>query len=390
MAPSADSSGAPARRKSDTAGPHAVDQADAGKTVARFEIRFRRYLDADGKLASAPPAFARDSEVMLSLYKAMTRTRTFDSKAIALQRTGQLGTFASSLGQEAVSVGVASVMTADDVLVPYYREAGAKLWRGITLTELFLYWGGDERGSAFEGSREDFPICIPIATQALHATGVATAFKLRRQPRAAVCFVGDGATSKGDVMEAINVAGAWNLPVVFIVVNNKWAISIPLEHQTAAETLAQKAILGGFVGEQVDGNDVIAVRHAAEAALAKARAGGGPSLIEALTYRLGDHTTADDARRYRTEDELSAAWALEPLKRLRTYLGNQGWWLKEDEEALLEQSKDEVEKAAADYLSTPPEPVAAMFDYLYETLPEAYEPQRRMAEEEDARKKADG
>ena len=279
--------------------PRDARQAPPPTAVARFEIRYSRFLDPKGKPVRPLPDFAHDRVELVALYRAMVLARTFDAKAIALQRTGRLGTYASALGQEAVAVGVASAMRTDDVLLPSFREHGAQLWRGVSPVELFLFWGGDERGNDFAKAREDFPVCVPVGTHAPHAAGVALALKLRREPRVAVCVFGDGATSKGDVAEALNVAGVWHLPAVFIVNNNRWAISLPLAQQTAAETLAQKAIAAGFDGEQVDGNDVIAVREAVARALAKARAGGGPHLIEALTYRLGYITTAFYASRYR-------------------------------------------------------------------------------------------
>ena len=265
-------------------------------TVASFEIPHTAYLDTSGHPARPLPAFARERDAVVSLYRAMVLTRTFDAKAIALQRTGRLGTYPSCLGQEAVAVGLGAAMSPDDVLLPYAREQGAQFLRGVTPTELFLYWGGDERGSDFGGPREDFPICVPVATQAPHAVGVALAFQLRGEPRVAVCVLGDGGTSKGDFYEALNVAGAWRLPAVFVVTNNQWAISLPRTAQTAATTLAQKAIAAGFSGEQVDGNDVIAVRDVVHRAVAHARDGAGPHLVEALTYRLSDHTTADNAQ----------------------------------------------------------------------------------------------
>ena len=210
-------------------------------------------------------------------------------------------------------------------------------------------------------------------------SGVALAFKLRREKRVAVCVFGDGATSKGDVAEALNVAGVWRLPVVFVINNNRWAISVPLAQQTAAETLAQKAIAAGIEGEQVDGNDVIAVREAMARALANARAGGGPHLIEALTYRLGDHTTADDASRYRSGSEVSARWAEEPIARLRNYLVAQEMWGKADEEQLLAEITLQIERAAEAYLATSPPPPEAMFDYMYESLPQDLAEQRQAA-----------
>src|SRR5262245_18631115 len=309
----------------------------------------------------------------------MVLMRTYDAKAIALQRTGQLGTFASLLGKEAVEAGTGSAMAKDDVLLMTYRENGVQLMRGVSLEELFLYWAGDERGSDFAGPRRDFPISITIAAHATHAVGVAYAMKLRREPRVAVCALGDGAMSKGDFYEGLNAAGVWKLPLVFVVTNNQWAISVPRRGQSASQTLAQKAIAGGFEGLQVDGNDVIAVRHAMDAALAKARGGGGPTLIEALTYRLSDHTTADDATRYRSPDELAAAWKLEPLTRLRAYLLEIGAWDKVQEDALLKSSNEQVQAAAQAYLDTPPPGPEQMFDHLYATLPSALEKQRAAA-----------
>ncbi len=330
---------------------------------------FVRCLDADGRVAGELPAFARDTAAVVALLEAMTLTRTFDRKAVELQRTGRLGTYASSFGQEAVGVGVAAAMRPEDVLLPSFREHGAQLWRGVTPLELFLFWGGDERGSDFAGPRQDFPVSIPIASHAPHAAGVALALQRAGQGRAAVCILGDGASSKGDFYEAMNVAGVWALPLVFVVVDNGWAISMPRARQTAARTLAQKAWAAGFEGLQVDGNDVIAVRQVTEAALARARAGCGPTLIEALTYRLADHTTADDAGRYRDKAEVEARLGLEPLARLRRHLAATGAWSKEREEALKAGCAARIEAAAAEYLATPPEPPTAMFDHLFATLP---------------------
>src|SRR5438445_10342989 len=295
--------------------------ADEGlPVIARFEVRRRSYLAPDGTVLRPLPSFASDTGVLLSLYRGMVLTRAFDLKAVSLQRTGRLGTYAVSLGQEAVSVGIASAMREEDVLLPSYRDNGALLWRGVKLEEILLFWGGDERGNQFSGPVHDFPFCVPVGSQAPHAAGVAYALKLRKEPRVAVCLFGDGATSKGDVYEAMNFAGVHKLPVVFVVTNNQWAISVPLRLQTACETLAQNANAAGFTGEQVDGSDVVAVRAAAEEAIAAARDGKGSHFIEAVTYRLGDHTTSDDASRYRPVDEVQAHWKEEPIARLRAYL----------------------------------------------------------------------
>ncbi|MBO0739652.1 MAG: pyruvate dehydrogenase (acetyl-transferring) E1 component subunit alpha [Alphaproteobacteria bacterium] len=352
--------------------------------VARFEIRYSRFLDPKGNPVLPLPGFARDRAQLVALYRAMVSARRFDAKAVSLQRTGRLGTFASALGQEAVPIGVASAMRPEDVLLPSFREHGAQLWRGVSPVEMFLFWGGDERGNDFGETRDDFPVCVPVGTHAPHAVGIALAFKLKREKRVAVCVFGDGATSKGDVAEALNVAGVWHLPVVFVINNNRWAISVPLAQQTAAETLAQKGIAAGIEAEQVDGNDVIAVRESTERALAKARAGGGPHLIEALTYRLGDHTTADDASRYRSGPEVSARWAEEPIARLRNYLVAMGMWAKPDEERLLAEITRTIDGAAEAYLATLPQGPEAMFDYTYERLPKDLLEQREAALDQTA------
>ena len=354
-----------------------ADREPPATTVARFEIRYSRFLDPKGNAVRPLPDFAGDRAELVALYRAMVLARAFDAKAVALQRTGRLGTFPSALGQEAVGVGIAAAMRKDDVFLPSFREHGAQLWRGVSLVELFLFWGGDERGSDFAKARQDFPVCVPVATHAPHAVGVALAFKLRHEQRVAVCAFGDGATSKGDVAEALNMAGVWSLPLVFVVNNNRWAISLPVAQQTAAETLAQKAIAAGIEGEQVDGNDVIAVREAVARAVVKARSGGGPHLIEALTYRLSDHTTADDARRYRSDTDVSPHWGEDPITRLRNHLVGRGIWAKADEEGLLAEVSGAVDKAVEAYLATPPQGPETIFDFTYKTLPKDLIEQRQ-------------
>lgn len=347
--------------------------------VATFNIEYTRFLEPDGKVSNKLPAFAEKSEVLLDLYRQMVLLRTFDTKAIALQRTGKMGTYASTLGQEAISVALGHVMKPEDVLCPAYREYGAQLQRGVKMSEILNYWGGDERGSKFVNNKEDFPMSVPIGTQYLHAAGVATAFKLRTQPRVAVAVCGDGGTSEGDFYEAINVAGAWNLPVLFVVINNQWAISVPRSAQSGAQTLAQKAIAGGFQGEQVDGNDIIAMRYTIDKALEKARKGEGPTLIEAITYRLSDHTTADDANRYREKSDLEKAQREEPIHRLRSYLLSKGFWSQDQEDKLLAESSKVVEKAVEEYLAVTPPPVEDMFNYMYANLPAELIEQREQA-----------
>jgi len=273
-------------------------------------------------------------------------------------------------------VGMGAAMSVQDVLLPSFREQGAQFLRGVSMLELLLYWGGDERGSDYNGPREDFPICVPVGSHVPHAAGVALAFKLRGERRVAVCSIGDGATSKGDVYEAMNFAGVHALPLVIVINNNQWAISVPRAQQSAAQTLAQKAIAAGFDGIQVDGNDVVAVRHVVGEAIRHARDGGGPRLVEALSYRLSDHTTADDASRYRDDAEVTRHWKEEPVARLRHYMTELGFWSKEDEEQLMESCAAQVDAAAEAYLQTEAQAPSSMFDHLYATLPAAYASQR--------------
>ncbi|KTD08169.1 pyruvate dehydrogenase (acetyl-transferring) E1 component subunit alpha [Legionella jamestowniensis] len=353
-------------------------------TVARFEIPFVQFINEQGKPSGNLPSFTANKEVLKELYSIMVRTRAFDKKAIALQRTGKMGTYAPINGQEAISTAIGHAMRKEDVLVPYYRDYAAQFQRGVKMSEILAYWGGDERGSQFACGSEDLPICVPIASQCLHATGVAFAFNYRKQPRVAVVCIGEGGTSEGDFYEAMNVAGAWKLPVVFVVNNNKWAISVPLSKQTACETIAQKAIAAGFAGIQIDGNDVLACREVISEAIEKARRGEGPTLIEALTYRLCDHTTADDATRYQPCEEVEQAKLKEPISRFKHYLEQQNIWDAKQEERLLEQSGKMIEEAVTEYLNRPPQPVSSIFDYHYAQLPDYLIEQRAIAMEEAA------
>lgn len=353
-----------------------------------IELPYTRYLDADGRPLGPLPDWALDGERLLPLYRAMVRTRLFDQKVIALQRTGRIGTYASSLGQEAVGTAIGSLLRADDVLVPYYRDTASQLLRGVSMSEMLLYWGGDERGSDYRGevARGDFPLCVPIATQALHACGVASAFKIRGEHRVALTTCGDGATSKGDFLEALNVAGTWQLPVVFVVNNNQWAISVPRRIQCGAPTLAQKALGAGFAGEQVDGNDVIAVVERLRLAIERARHGKGPTLLECVTYRLCDHTTADDATRYRSAEEVNQAWHEEPVKRLQSHLVGQGLWDESREQALVAECQAELQRAIDAYEGLAAQDPQSVFAHVYASWPPALAEQREQFAERIARR----
>ncbi|GAB2493015.1 pyruvate dehydrogenase (acetyl-transferring) E1 component subunit alpha [Pseudoxanthomonas sangjuensis] len=348
--------------------------------AAQFRIEYLQYLDVDGRqLRDDLPAAARDLARVKELFKRMLFVRAFDTKAIALQRTGKLGTYASCLGHEATHVGIGASMLPEDVFAPSYREYGAQFMRGVRPRDVLLYWGGDERGNDYEIPRHDFAWCVPISTQCLHAAGAALAFKLRGEKRVAVSACGDGGSSKTDFYAALNSAGAYQLPLVMCVINNGWAISVPRSAQTGAQTLAQKGLAGGLHCLQVDGNDLLAVLEAMRIATERARNGEGGSVLEFVTYRLSDHTTADDARRYRGEAEVKAAWQREPLLRLRAWLAAQGQWSEEEENAWTAECNAHVDEEVNAYLNTPVQPVEAMFDYLYADPPPELLAQRAAA-----------
>jgi 2-oxoisovalerate dehydrogenase E1 component alpha subunit len=337
--------------------------------AAKFEIEYLQYLKPDGKLAGKLPEAVPAAEALVPLFKQMLFVRTFDDKSIRLQRTGKLGTYAACLGHEATHVGIGASMRPEDVFAPSYREYGAQFMRGVLPREVLMYWGGDERGNDFSGPKHDYPWCVPIATQCLHAAGAALAFKLRGEKRVAVTCCGDGGSSKTDTYAAINSAGAYTLPFVQCIINNGWAISVPRRAQTGAKTLAQKGIAGGLHCLQVDGNDLVAVLEGMRRAMERARSGQGGSVIEFLTYRLHDHTTADDARRYRDEAEVKAAWEREPIARLRTFLVAKKLWNEKQEEAWIAECGAKVDEEINAYLETKVQPVTAMFDHLYADPP---------------------
>jgi len=335
-----------------------------------------QFIDANGKLTQPLPD-SITAERLLEFYKTLVLVRQFDKKTVSLQRTGQLGTCASCLGQEAISAGIGFAMRKDDVLAPYYRDQAAHIIRGVSLTSILQYWGGDERANLFNGeAQQDLPNSIPIATQITHAAGIASAFKIRSEKRAVVTTCGEGATSRGDFYESLNLAGVWQLPMVVVINNNQWAISTPSTLQSHANHFADKAAAAGIEGLRVDGNDICAVYDVVEKSLQKAHAGKGATLIEAMSYRLCDHTTADDATRYRSADEVNQAWKNEPIKRLQTYLFNNTLWSPEQEQQLLSDCQQKIDDTLAQYNAIEAAPASDFFDYLYDTLPDAYQWQR--------------
>lgn len=338
------------------------------KAIQSFQVERLQILDEHGDCDEELRPPLADREIQ-RLFEYMVLARTFDEKAFRLQREGRLGTYASILGQEAAQVGSAFALKREDWMFPSFREAGVSIVRGLPLKLIFQYWSGDERGSMIPKEQNDFPITIPVGTQIPIAAGAAWAAKMRGDNIAVMAYLGDGATSKGDFHEGLNFAGVFFLPVVFLCQNNHWAISVPVSRQTRAKTLAQKAIAYGFDGLQVDGNDVFAVYKAAHEALTRARAGRGPTLIECVTYRIGDHTTADDATRYRKEEEVEAWRKKDPIDRLKKYMKKKGLWDDAYEQRVTAEARDRIETAVAEEEKLPPPDPKDIFRYTFAEIP---------------------
>nr|MBI4157150.1 pyruvate dehydrogenase (acetyl-transferring) E1 component subunit alpha [Candidatus Woesearchaeota archaeon] len=338
------------------------------KIIDSFDVYHLSILDENGNIDKKLMPKISEKEIF-SLYEFMLLTRIFDDKALKLQRQGRLGTYASMLGQEATIIGSSYALEKKDWMFPSFRESGAYLLRGLSPEKLFMYWGGDERGMFIPKDQNNFPVCIPVATQTLHAVGAAMASNIKNEKTAFLTYFGDGATSEGDFHEAMNFAGVFNAPVVFICQNNQFAISVPRENQTKSKTIAQKAIAYGFQGIQVDGNDVFAVYKATKDALHKARAKKGPTLIECFTYRIGDHTTADDSSKYRAKKELEYWQKKDPILRLRKYMQKNNLWSKNYEDKITKKFTDLIENSVKKYESVKPQDKEEIFKYAYSSMP---------------------
>jgi 2-oxoisovalerate dehydrogenase E1 component alpha subunit len=304
-----------------------------------------------------------NSNELLTAYRYLKTTRTFDSKAIHLQRTGRLGTFPASTGQEAIFVGIGLALQDNDIYCPYYRDQGAFITRGVPMETILAYWGGHESSLQHPSYRQDFPICVPIASQCLHAVGAAFAIDHQQRPDGVVCSLGDGATSKGDFYEAINAAGVFDCPVVFVINHNQWAISVPTSKQTNIKELSQKAQAAGIVGISIDGNDVMAVKQTVQQALKTKK----PTLIEATCYRHCDHTTADDASRY-VDQHQQLSQKNDPLDHIITQL-NQSGVSKKMLDTIDHSVDQHVNQAVEQYLKMPPPNPDDLFDHTYQSLP---------------------
>jgi len=332
-----------------------------------FQVEWLQILDEEGNCDTALMPSLTDAEVR-RFYEWMVLIRVFDQKALNLQREGRIGTYAPVLGQEAAQVGSASAMKPSDWMLPAFREGGAYMVRGLPMWKVLQYWSGDERGCQIPQDQHNFTVGIPVGTQIPHAVGMAWGAKLKKDPIAVLVYFGDGATSKGDFHEGLNFAGVFKVPVVFLCQNNHWAISVPLRQQTASTTLAQKAIAYGFEGIQVDGNDIFAVYQATSQALERARSGGGPTLIECLTYRIGDHTTADDAKRYRSPQEVMEWQKKDPIDRLKKYMVKKGHWDEAYGQQVFTKAQEQVEIAVREMESVAPPDPLDMFRYTFKEL----------------------
>jgi pyruvate dehydrogenase E1 component alpha subunit len=335
--------------------------------LGSFEVKRLDVLDEKGNAdAALIPSLSDDD--LKRMFEVLVLARTFDQRALNLQREGRIGTYPSILGQEASQIGSALAAEKQDWLFTTFRESGVYVAVGYPLHQLFQYWAGDERGMQIPEGMNIFPLSIPVGTQITHAVGAAIAAKYRKDRAGVLVYFGDGGSSRGDFHEGLNMAGVLKLPVVFLCQNNQWAISLRREQQTAAKTIAQKAIAYGFEGLQVDGNDVLAVYKATKDALNKAKEDGGPTLIECFTYRMSDHTTSDDATRYRPKEEIEMWKARDPLLRLRLFMEKKKLWTEayqKDVEARSKAAVDEAQKKAE--TAEPPKP-QDMFTYTYAGL----------------------
>ena len=321
-------------------------------------------LKPDGTLHPGMKPLLNDQETF-SLFQKMVFIRQADQRALMLQRQGRFGTYAPCQGQEACQVGSASMLQKGDWIFPAFRELAATLTMGIPLKTFYLYWMGNEMGSRAPEGINVMPVAIPVGTQPLHAVGVAWAAKLKGETVVTMTYFGDGATSKGDFHEAMNFAGVFKTPTIFFCQNNQFSISVPRKMQTASATLAQKAIAYGFDGIQVDGNDLFAVIAATKEAVEKARSGGGPTLIEGVTFRFGPHTTADDPTKYRTEAEIEPWKPLDPFVRLRLYLKGKGLWSEEIEQKTAEEAQKQIDEAVKEAEAVPPPELEDIFKYVF-------------------------
>jgi pyruvate dehydrogenase E1 component alpha subunit len=354
-------------------------------------IEYISILNEDGELdRELEPDISE--ELLLRLYRTMRLARTFDERLLSLQRQGRIGTFPPISGQEAAHLGAVAVLGPGDWFVPAFRETAAEIWRGRSLESVILYNNGFNEGVEIPEGSNDLPISIPVGSQIVHAVGLAWAAGYRQTTDVAMAFFGDGATSEGDFHEGLNFASVFQAPAIFICQNNHWAISLPRSKQTRSQTLAQKALAYNMPGIQVDGNDILAVYTAAREAVDRARSGGGPTLIECVTYRMAVHTTADDPKRYRSAEEVEQWEKRDPITRFQNYLTGKGL-LSEDKITGLDGEVSEEIQSAIDraeaQMKTLGDPID-MFDHAYAEMPPYLKAQKEAFAGEHAEKQKEG
>jgi pyruvate dehydrogenase E1 component alpha subunit len=343
-----------------------------------YAVEYLSILDSNGDLDSDLEPEIEDDKLR-RIYRTMLLARRFDERLLTLQRQGRIGTFAPVQGQEASQIGAMAALTENDWFVPAFREFAAMIWRGFPLATILVFAAGYNEGAAIPEDKHDLPIAVPVASQIPHAVGLGYASAYRERDEVTIVFFGDGATSEGDFHEALNFAGVLQTPVIFLCQNNQWAISLPRSKQSKSKTLAQKGLAYGLPCLQVDGNDVLAVYAAVTEAAERALAGDGPTMIECLTYRLSIHTTADDPKKYRSQEEVEQQEKLEPLRRFKSYLTQRNVLSDDDIEAMEDEIKDEVGQAwqdASDQIKNLGGP-EVMFDYIYTERPPYLEAQRQ-------------
>jgi pyruvate dehydrogenase E1 component alpha subunit len=306
----------------------------------------------------------------------MAVTRAIDAEFVNLQRQGELALFASCRGQEAAQIGATACLRKTDWLFPQYREIGAFLLRGITPAQMGAVWRGRWHGGLGFTDKCVAPIAIPIGTHGLHAVGAAMAAQRLGEDSVTVAYLGDGATSEGDAHEALNLAAVYKAPCVFFVQNNQWAISVPVSRQQAGPSIAHRAIGYGIPGIRVDGNDVLACYAVMTEAAERAREGGGPTLIEAVTYRMGPHTTSDDPTRYRPQEEVDRWAARDPISRFRAYLDSIGEWTDRLAHRVETRSTRLCAELRDAIINTPDADVGELFDTVYADITPTLQAQR--------------
>ena len=353
----------------------------AKSVIGEFKVEYSQTLDENGTVdQSLMPQLSEDQ--IKEMYHLMRLVRTMDEKLFTLQRSGKIGTYAQVKGQEASEIGSGFALEENDWFVPSFRELGVAIARGADRAKLVQAWKGDLR--AFEGIEQtkSLPVAIPIASQCLHAAGIAWASQIKGEKSATIVYFGDGATSEGDFHEAMNFASVFNLPVVFFCQNNQWAISTPRDHQTHSQSIAQKAIAYGMPGYQIDGNDVLGVYRVTKDALDRARNGEGPTLIESITFRQGDHTTSDDSHKYRTEEVENTWKQKDPLVRLEKYFQQIGTWSEDYNNFVSATVEKEVAEAVDAGLSVSPPPAEDLFRHIFAELPEHLAKQQKELQKE--------